>query len=83
VRANHRLAPFTSVGASVTRIYARQEEPTIRDSRDDTVALTFNHTLTPKTTTFAGLGFTGVETEDVAATHQRSRSAFVGLNHRF
>lgn len=82
VRASHRLAPFTSVGASATRIYARQEEPTTRDSRNDSLAFTVNHTVSPKTMTFGGLFFSSVTTEDIAVT-RKARSAFVGLNHRF
>jgi uncharacterized protein (PEP-CTERM system associated) len=82
VRANHRVAPFTSVGASATRTYARQEEPTMRDSRNDSLAFTVNHTLSPKTTTFGGLSFTSVTTEDTGVTRE-ARSVFVGVNHRF
>jgi uncharacterized protein (PEP-CTERM system associated) len=83
VRADHKVTPFTSAGVSATRTYSQQEEPSTLDSWNDSVALTLNHTVSPKTTTFAGVSFTGVKTEDVAVTHQKSRSAFVGLNHRF
>jgi uncharacterized protein (PEP-CTERM system associated) len=83
VRADHRLTPFTSVGVSATRTRSQQEEPSTLESWNDSVAFTLNHTVSPKTTAFGGLSFTGVKTEDVTVTSQKSRSAFVGLNHRF
>ena len=84
LRADHRLAPFTSAGISATRTHSLQEEPSEAETWNDTVALTLNHTLSPKTTTFAGVGLTDVKTEDTAGLrNQKARSAFVGISHRF
>jgi uncharacterized protein (PEP-CTERM system associated) len=83
VRANHRLAAFTSAGLSATRAYSQQLEPSIFETWNDNISLTLNHTLSPRTTTFAGVGYTETENKDVFTSNQKSRSVFVGLNHRF
>jgi uncharacterized protein (PEP-CTERM system associated) len=83
IRADHKLTPFTSAGASLTRTYSEQLEPSVLESWNDAVSLTLNHTLSPKTTSFAGVSFTGVKNEGLGVTDQKARSAFVGLTHRF
>jgi uncharacterized protein (PEP-CTERM system associated) len=83
LRGEHRLTPFTSVGASATRIYSSQEEPAGLDSRNDFLALTLTHTLSPKTTTFAGVSTTRFSSSDASLANQDANSIFVALNHRF
>jgi uncharacterized protein (PEP-CTERM system associated) len=84
VRFNHQLAPFTSLGASATRTFSREEEPTTRDSRNDHFSVSLDHTLSPKTTGFAGLSFTNFSSPDPAfAGNRDAKSVFVGFNHRF
>ena len=83
VRADHRLTPYATVGASATRVYTRQEEPSRLDSRNDYLALTLNHTVSPKTTTFAGVSATRFDSDDASSVNQDATSVFIGLNHRF
>jgi uncharacterized protein (PEP-CTERM system associated) len=83
VRADHRLTPFTSIGASANRTKARQEEPSVSDSVNDSLALTLNHTLSPRTTAFGGVSLTNFETSGAGSSGQEARTAFVGVNHRF
>ena len=85
LRADHKLAPFTSVGASATRIHSVQEDPTTRtqifDTRSDYFTLTLNHLLSQRTTTFAGVGVNDEDGEPFGS--RRSHTLFVGLTHRF
>jgi uncharacterized protein (PEP-CTERM system associated) len=83
VRADHRLTPFTTIGANATRTFSRQEEPAGLDTRNDTFALTLNHTVSPKTTTFAGVSATRFDSDDASLANQDANSVFVGLTHRF
>ncbi len=83
VRADHKLTPFTTVGANATRTFSRQEEPVGPDTRNDNFALTLNHTVSPKTTTFAGVSATRFDSDDASLANQDANSVFVGLNHRF
>ena len=83
VNASHRLGPFTSAGVSASRIYSRQAEPTPTFTTvNDSVTVSLNHSVSAKTTTFAGFGLTAVE-DDFTNTTRKSQSAFVGLSHRF
>ena len=79
----HRLTPFTSAGASAARTYSKRVEPSPGETVNDSVTLTVNHTLSPKTTTFAGVGLTAIEDDFLISATRKSRTAFVGLNHRF
>jgi uncharacterized protein (PEP-CTERM system associated) len=79
--ASHRLTGFTSLGAGGSRIFARSEEPATLSSRSDFFSLSLNRTLSPKTTTFAGLSYSRFTSTGAATTY--ARSAFVGLTHRF
>jgi len=87
LRADHKLTPFTWIGASAIRTDSRQEEPTVStvESRNDNVALTLNHQMSPRTLAFAGVGYhvfdNEVENRDPTSTW--SYSVFVGLDHRF
>jgi uncharacterized protein (PEP-CTERM system associated) len=81
VSANHRLTPFTTIGASAQRTLAESEEPLGTESRNDFLSLNLNHTLSPKTTTFAGVSYTRFEPGTGPSGH--ARSVFAGLNHRF
>jgi uncharacterized protein (PEP-CTERM system associated) len=83
LRADHKLTPVTTVGASASRTYSRQEEPVGLDSRNDFLALTLTHTLSPKTHTFAGLSSTRFSSEDASLATQDANTVYVGLNHRF
>ena len=87
LRADHKLTPFTWIGASAIRTNSRQEEPTVSsiESRNDNFALTLNHRLSPRTLTFAGVGYHGLdnEIENRDPTSTWSYSVFVGLDHRF
>jgi uncharacterized protein (PEP-CTERM system associated) len=87
LRADHKLTPFTWIGASAIRTHSRQEEPTVSsiETRNDNLTLTLNHRLSPRTITFAGLGYYGLdnEIENRDATSTWSYSLFVGLDHRF
>jgi uncharacterized protein (PEP-CTERM system associated) len=85
LRADHKLAPFTSVGASATRTNSVQEDPTTLaqrfETRNDYFTLTLNHTLSPRTNTFAGVGVSEEDSEDFGS--RTSHTVFVGLTHRF
>jgi hypothetical protein len=45
--------------------------------------LSVNHTLSPKTTTTAGLSFSHFTSGGASAAGRDDRSVFVGLHHRF
>ena len=85
LRADHKLAPFTSIGASATRIHSVQEDPTTLaqsfDTRSDYFTLTLNHSLTQRSTAFAGLGVNEEDSEEFGS--RTSHTVFVGLTHRF
>ena len=84
VSANHKLTASTSLGASATRTYARQDVPTTVKSRNDYFTLHLDRTLSPKTTAFAGLAYSHYYTSAAAASSSsNARSAFIGLTHRF
>jgi uncharacterized protein (PEP-CTERM system associated) len=87
LRAEHKLTPFTWIGASAIRSHSRQEEPTAAsiESRNDNLALTLNHSVSPRTLTFAGVGYHGLdnEIENRAPTSTWSYTVFAGLHHRF
>jgi uncharacterized protein (PEP-CTERM system associated) len=82
-RADHKLTPFTTIGASATRTYSRQEEPTGLDTRNDYVTVTLNHTISPQTRSFAGVSITRFDSEETSLANRNATSIFVGLNHRF
>jgi uncharacterized protein (PEP-CTERM system associated) len=82
-RADHRLTAFTSLGAQATRVYSRQHEPLPLDTRNDNFAVTLNHTVSPRTTTFAGVSATRFQSGESGTSDQDANSVFVGLNHRF
>ena len=81
-RADHKLTPQTTLGASVTRTYAREEEPVEFESRTDYFALTLNRTISPQTTAFAGVSATWFDSDAVGPEDQ-ANSIFVGMYHRF
>jgi uncharacterized protein (PEP-CTERM system associated) len=82
--AQHRLTPLTSIGASATRTYSREDQPVETDSRNDNYNLALTHTVSPKTTTFAGVAVTRFDSEESGfIPNQDATSVFVGLNHRF
>jgi uncharacterized protein (PEP-CTERM system associated) len=83
IRAAHKLTPFTAAGVSARRVHSQREDPPGLESRNDYVAFTVDHILSPKTTTFGGLSLTTAKVEDVAQTRRETRSAFVGIHHRF
>jgi len=82
LRFNHRVTPFTTLGASATRTNARQEEPSSLGSRNDNLSLSLNQTVSRKTTVFAGLSLSSFSS-DAPSADRDARSAFVGLHHRF
>ena len=82
-RADHRLTPFATLGASVTRTYTRREELAGRDARDDYVTVTLTHSVSPNTTTFAGVSITRFESEEAGLANPDANSVFIGLTHRF
>lgn len=82
-RADHKLTPFTTVGANATRINSRQSEPVALDTRNDNFAITLTHAASPKTTMFAGLSATRFHADDPGAADDDANAIFVGLNHRF
>ena len=83
-RFDHKLTPITTLSASARRIDSRQMDPPGPKSRNDYVALTLNHTASPKTTAFAGVSVTRFDSEDsVFADNRDANSVFVGLTHRF
>lgn len=83
VRADHKLTPFTSIGASATRSYTRRDEPTRLDSLDENLTVTLNHTASPQTNVFAGVSITSFDSDGPAVDDRESKSVFVGLKHRF
>lgn len=84
VRANHQIAPLTSLGASATRTFSHQEFPATLDSRNDYFSVNVDHSLSPKTTALAGLTFTRFSSGDAALGQDDSaKSVFAGFHHRF
>ena len=83
VRADHKLTPLTTVGASFNVSHTRHEEPTQVESRDSYATLTVNHTVSPKTTTFAGVSISKYEAEGTGLSNQDTTTVFLGLTHRF
>ena len=84
VSANHKLAASTSLVASATRTYVRQDVPATIKSRNDYLTLGLNRTLSPKTNAFAGFGYSHyTSTGATFSGSHNARSAFVGLSHRF
>lgn len=82
--AQHSLTPYTSIGASGSRIFSRQEQPAQLESRNDYFNLSLNHMASPKTIVFAGVAVTQFHSEDPLITrNQDASSVFIGLNHRF
>lgn len=82
-RVDHRLTPSTSIGAGVSRIDTRQQQPTQADARNDHYTLNLTHTVSPKTTTFAGVSITRFKPDDPGLGSQGANAVFVGVNHRF
>ena len=80
----HSLTPSTSIVASGSRVFSRQEEPAQLESRNDYFNLSLTHTASPKTTVFTGVSVTQFHSEDPLITpNQDASSVFIGLNHRF
>lgn len=77
---NHRLTGFTSLGVSANRMFAEEEESGT-ESRNDYLTLNLNHSVSPKTDTFAGLSYTRFE--PIGAPASNARMVFAGLQHRF
>jgi uncharacterized protein (PEP-CTERM system associated) len=82
--AQHRLTPATILGANGKRIYSRDER-TGFNSRDDYFNLILSHTVTPRTTAFAGASVTRFQSEDPSfvANTQDANLVYIGLNHTF
>jgi uncharacterized protein (PEP-CTERM system associated) len=83
ISANRSIASSTSLGAGATRTYSRQDIPATVNSRNDSLTLSLNKTLSPKTTTFAGFNYSRFTSEGAASSTGQARSVFAGLNHRF
>ena len=83
ISANRNITGSTSLGASAIRTYARQDVPATVDSRNDSFTVSLNKTLSPKTTTFAGLNYSRFTSDSTTSSSGNSRSVFVGLNHSF
>lgn len=82
VNTSHQITPLTTLGAGARRTLARQEPSTL-DARNDYFTLSLTRTLSPKTTSFAGLSYSAFGSGPGASNYSNARSAFVGLNHRF
>lgn len=83
IHADHRLTPSTSIGATASQTYTRQEQPTQLDIRNDQYAVNLNHALSAKTAAFAGVSVNRFKTEDPGLADSDATSVFVGLHHRF
>ena len=83
VNASHQVTASTTLGAGARRTFARQEEPAGSETRNDYLTLSLTQTLSPKTTTFAGLSYTRFDSSPAGSAYGNARSAFVGLTHRF
>jgi len=82
--AMHLLAPATSIAANANRIYSRQEQPLRFDSRNDYFNVLLTHTISPKTTTSAGVSVSRFDSDEPGfIPNQDSTSVSVGLSHRF
>lgn len=80
VNASHLLTGNTSVSASAQTVFAKGETSTL-ETQNDLLGLSLNHTLSPRTTTFAGASYTRFVPTSGSTSH--ARSVFVGLDHRF
>jgi hypothetical protein len=83
IRADHRLTPSTSIGATVSRSYTRQEQPVGLEIRNDQDAVELTHALSAKTVAFAGISVNRFKTEELGLSSSDVTSVFVGLSHRF
>ena len=83
IRADHRLTPLTSIGATVSRSYTRQEQPVGLEIRNDQDTINLTHALSAKTVAFAGVSVNRFKTEELGLASSDTTSVFVGLNHRF
>jgi uncharacterized protein (PEP-CTERM system associated) len=83
VRFSHRLAPFTTLSAAAIRTFTRQEEPVTPDSRNDYFSVSVDHTLSTKTTAFAGVSYTKFSSSQSGFGNSDAKSAFVGFTHHF
>jgi uncharacterized protein (PEP-CTERM system associated) len=83
IHADHKLTPSTGIGATVSRNYTRQEQPTQFESLNDQVAVNLSHAVAAKSTAFAGVSVNRFKTEDPGLADLDATSVFVGLNHRF
>ncbi|HZM36665.1 MAG TPA: TIGR03016 family PEP-CTERM system-associated outer membrane protein [Burkholderiales bacterium] len=81
--ADHKLTPFTTISLTGRRTFATRDEPSRLESRNDFVALTLNHSLSPNTNAFAGVSYTGVRDELPTVVNREANSVYVGLTHRF
>ena len=83
ISGNRNITGTTSLGASAMRTYAHQDVPIRTESRNDYIDVHFTRTLSPKTSTFAGLNYTRFTAEAPTSSTSDARSVFAGLYHRF
>jgi uncharacterized protein (PEP-CTERM system associated) len=82
--AQHSLTPSTSIGASASRTWSRQEQPGNFETRNEYLNVALNHSVSPKTTTFAGVSVNRFTSEDPGfIPNQDANTVFAGVNHRF
>jgi uncharacterized protein (PEP-CTERM system associated) len=80
VHASHRLTGNTSLSATAQTVYAESEASPL-ETQNDSLTLSLNHTLSPRTTTFAGANYSRFKPNTGSTSH--ARSVFLGLDHRF
>jgi uncharacterized protein (PEP-CTERM system associated) len=80
----HRLTPYTSIAAGANRSYSRPVDAPSFEARDDYFNVILNHTVSPKTNTYAGFSVNRFDSEDPGfVSTGDSNQVFVGLKHLF
>ena len=82
--AQHSLTPSTSLGASASRSWSLQDAPADIKTSNEYVNVGLNHTVSPKTTTFAGVSINRFTSDEPGFVPNRdANTVFAGLSHRF
>lgn len=81
VSASHRVTPFTTLTGAAARSYARDELAGGRETRNDNVSLNLATRVGPKTSTFAGVSYTGFR--EPPFEDRNAHSIYAGVSHQF
>jgi len=81
---DHKLTPYTTIGARAIRVYSDQIQPVSFPSRNDYFNLLLTYTAAPRTTLFTGVSVSRFDTDNpLFNPNWDANSVFAGLSHRF